>query len=111
MRVIDRKAAVAAYQERKVSPGVYVVRCPAADLAWVGQAADLATIWNRVSFMLRQDAHPNRSLQSTWNERRGEGFLCEPLEWLDEDTPAFARDRALSERLAHWAAALPAMKI
>ena len=108
---MDRKAAVAAYKERKVTPGVYVVRCRAAGLSWVGQAADLATIWNRVSFMLRQGAHPSRSLQSTWNERRGEGFLCEPLERLDEDTPAFARDRALSERLAHWAAALPATKI
>ena len=108
---MDRRAAAAAYKERKVVPGIYAVRCSAAGLCWVGQALDLATICNRVLFMLRHGAHPNRLLQATWSERRGEGFLCEPLERLDEEIPAFARDRALKERLAHWAAALSATKI
>ncbi len=111
MREMDRKAAVAAYKERKVAPGVYAIRCPAAGLCWVGQASDLATIWNRISFMLRQGAHPNRLLQSIWSERQGEGFVCEPLESLDEEVPAFAQDRVLKERFAHWAAALSALKV
>ena len=49
-----RKAAVAAYKERKAEPGIYAVRCMASGQAWVGGAPDLATIWNRVSFTLRQ---------------------------------------------------------
>jgi hypothetical protein len=108
---MDRKAAIAAYKEKKAAPGVYAIRCPAADLCWVGQASDLATIWNRISFMLRQGAHPNRLLQSTWSERQGQGFHCEPLESLDERVPAFAQDRALKERSIHWATALSALKI
>ena len=33
----DRKAAIAAYKERKTIAGVFVVRCAASGEAWVGQ--------------------------------------------------------------------------
>jgi hypothetical protein len=111
MRQTDRKAAAAAYKERKVAPGLYAVRHAAAGLCWVGHARDLATIWNRLSFTLRHGDHPNPQLQSLWNEGRGEGFVFEELERLDEDMLASARDRALKERLAHWVVARNALKI
>jgi len=61
--------------------------------------------------MLRNGAHPSRRLQSLWSERRGEGFLYEELERLDEKSLGVGRDRVLKERLAHWAAALSALKL
>jgi hypothetical protein len=108
---MDRKAAAAAYKERKVVSGVYAVRCSAMGLCWVGQAPDLSTIWSRVSFTLRHGSHPNRLLQSAWSDRRGEGFEYQELERLDEETAAAFRDRALRERVAHWIDALAAAKI
>jgi len=108
---VDRKAAAAAYKERKVAPGVYVIRCPAAGLCWVGQAQDLSTIWTRMSFTLRHGSHPNRRLQSLWSERGGDGFFYEELERLDEKSLGVGQDRALKERLAHWASALSAPKL
>jgi hypothetical protein len=38
----DRKAAIAAYKERKTVAGIYVIRCAASGGAWVGQAPNLA---------------------------------------------------------------------
>lgn len=111
MREMDRKAAAAAYKERKVAAGLYAVRHVSAGLCWVGQARDLATIWNRTSFTLRHGGHRNARLQSLWNERRGEGFSFEELERLEQDMLASAEDRALKERLAHWVVALNALKI
>lgn len=111
MRQANRKAATAAYKERKAAPGIYVIRCPAAGLCWVGQAPDVSTIWNRISFMLRNGGHPSRRLQSLWSERQGEGFLYEELERLDEKSLGVGQDRALKERLAHWVAALSALKL
>lgn len=111
MRQTDRKAAAAAYKERKVAPGIYAVRHPAAGLCWVGQARDLATIWTRTSFTLRHGGHPNAHLQSLWSEQRGEGFAFAELERLDDDMLASAQDRALKERLAHWVVALNALKV
>ena len=111
MRQMDRKTATAAYKERKVAPGFYAVRHASAGLCWVGQARDLATIWNRTSFTLRHGGHPNARLQSLWNEQRGEGFAFEEVERLDPDMLASAQDRALKERLAHWVVALSALKI
>ena len=60
----DRKAAIAAYKERKVIGGVYAVRCTATGEVWVGQWPNLATIQNRIWFTLRQGSHPNPDLQT-----------------------------------------------
>ena len=56
---LDRKAAVAAYKERKAIPGIYAVRCAATGQAWVGQTPDLTTVRNRIWFSLRQDCSRN----------------------------------------------------
>ena len=99
---IDRKAAIAAYKERKTIAGIFVVRCAASGQAWVGQAPNLETIQNRIWFSLRQGSHTCRSLQAAWNAH-GEAALsfaeCEPLE--DEES-AYVRNALLKERLLHW---------
>lgn len=104
----DRKAAIAAYKERKTIAGIYVVRCAASGEAWVGQAPNLETIQNRTWFTLRQGAHPCRSLQAAWNAH-GEAALtfgeCERLE--DEETD-YVRNALLKERVAYWRTELKA---
>lgn len=106
---MDRKAAAAACKERKVVAGIFAIRCAASGRSWVGRAPDLATIWNRTTFTLRQGSHPNRALQTAWRERNGDGFVCETLEPLDDDT--HPTERAVQARLAHWIAALPAARL
>jgi len=95
----DRKAAVAAYKERKADAGIYAVRCLPTGLRWIGRTPDLATARNRLWFTLRQGMHANRTLQAAWNELGADSFAFEPVESLDEETLAYVRDRVLKDRL------------
>jgi len=44
MKREQRKAAVAAYRERKAKAGIYAVVCHATGQRWIGRAADLDDI-------------------------------------------------------------------
>ena len=111
MKREDRKAAVAAYKERKADPGVYVVRCAASGQQWVGSVPDLRTIWNRLLFSLRQGAGQPPSLQRAWTEHGAESFAFEIVERLDAEDPAYDSARTLRDRASHWRAVLPAEAI
>lgn len=104
----DRKAAIAAYKERKSVAGIYLVRCQASGQAWVGQSPNLATIQNRVWFTLRFGSHPHRGLQQAWRDHGAEHFSFEIVEALEDEASAYVRNALLKERVAHWRAALPA---
>ena len=107
----DRKAALAAYRERKAVAGIYAVRCASTGECWVGATRDIEKIWNRVAFSLRSGASPHRNLQAVWNEQGAANFSFEALERLEAETLEFARDKALSERAAEWRARLGAATI
>jgi hypothetical protein len=111
MKREDKKAALAAYKERKAEPGVYVVRCTTTDQIWVGTAPELTAIWNCLSFSLRQGAQTPASLQAAWKEHGPENFTFEPVEALTDEQLVFGRDRMLKERRAHWCEALEAEAI
>ncbi|MEP9369409.1 GIY-YIG nuclease family protein [Xanthobacter sp. VNH20] len=104
MKSEARKAAVAAYRERKVKAGIYAVRCEPTGQCWLGRAPDLSTIQNRIWFSLRQGAHPRRALQAAWNSHGAEAFTFAPIERLDAEESAYVRDALLKERLDHWRA-------
>ena len=108
MGATDRKAAVAAYKERKVSAGIYVVRCTASGAVWVGAAPDLDTIRNRLWFQLRMNGCPYRTLQDAWNTHGADSLVLDVLERLDEETIPHIRTAQLRNRAAHWAGTLNA---
>ena len=111
MKRDDKKAALAAYKERKAEPGIYAVRCAPTGRVWIGAAPELSAIWNRVSFALRQGEQKPASLQAAWREYGPDSFTFEPLEALTDEQLVFGRDRMLKERLGHWAEKLGAEKI
>jgi hypothetical protein len=98
----SRKAAIAAYKERKIAAGIYVIRCMMLDRQWVGRADDLSTIWNRLSFELRHGGNQCRTLQAAWTAHGPAAFVFGEVERLDDEAIAYIRSRALKERLAHW---------
>ena len=104
----DRKAAIAAYKERKVIGGVYAVRCTATGEVWVGGWSNLATIQNRIWFTLRQGGHPNPDLQTCWQQNGAAHFRFDILEQIDAEASAYVRDAVLKERTAHWRSSLGA---
>ena len=97
-----RKAAIAAYKERKAAVGVFAVRCAPAGAIWVGRTRDLEKVWNRISFSLRTGADPRRDLQAAWNTHGFAGFAFEPLETLKDESLDFALQSTLDERTAFW---------
>jgi len=98
----ERRAAIAAYKERKAAIGIFAVRCAPAGAVWVGQTRDLDKVWNRISFSLRTGADPRRDLQAAWNAHGGAGFAFEPLETLKDESLDFALQSALDERTTFW---------
>ena len=108
MRHEDRRAAVAAYKERKVVAGIYLVRCLVTGGRWAGQAPDLSTIRNRVWFTLRHGSHRHHSLQAAWTTHGETAFAFAELERLDEKALEAGRERIMKARLAHWCAELGA---
>lgn len=108
---IDRKAAIAAYKERKTIAGIFVVRCAVTNEAWVGQAPNLETIQNRIWFALRQGSHPCRSLQAAWNAHGDAGLTVGECERLEDEENGYVRNALLKERALHWRTELKAEAI
>ena len=117
MKAEDKKAARAAYKERKSIAGVYALRCSATGEVWVGQARDVEKIWNRISFTLSSGGamRPSGSAQSgpeaAWKAHGETAFALEVLERLDEETFDFALRSTLDERAAFWREKLAAAPI
>jgi hypothetical protein len=111
MNVSDRKAAVAAYKERKAVAGIYAVRCTASGRVWVGRTPNLPAVPNRLWFTLRQGGHQSRSLQSEWERHGAESFAFEELERLEDEPIAYILDKRLKERAEHWRDRLDAKAI
>jgi hypothetical protein len=97
-----RKAAIAAYKERKSVAGVYALRCGPSGEVWVGATLNLDKIWNRIAFSLTTGADPHRALQAAWNAHGAASFAFEALERLKEEELTYVRDALLKARLAHW---------
>src|ERR1051325_4028100 len=100
----QRKAAIAAYKERKPAVGIYALRCCATGQVWVDQTLTLDTIRNRLWFSLRQGRRPLPGLQQAWSAHGGDSFAFEELERLPEDVPPYARDSLLAQRRDYWRA-------
>jgi len=109
--VTDREAAMAAYKERQSLCGIYALRCGPSGEVWVGYAADMEKIRNRLDFTLRSAATPHRELLEACRAHGAEAFSFEALEVREEekDEPGFARDAWRKARLAHWRETLGAM--
>jgi hypothetical protein len=107
----DRKAAIAAYKERKTFAGIYVVRCTATSETWVGQSPNLEKIQNRIWFSLRQDSHTCRSLQAAWTAYGPDSMTFAECERLEEEEIPYVRDALLKERVLHWRTELGAKVI
>ena len=98
----DRKAAIAAYKERKTVAGIFVIRSKASAEQWVGGAPNLEKVQNRIWFTLRQGSHNCRSLQAAWSAHGPDNLTFEACERLEEEATPYIRDALLKERMRHW---------
>jgi hypothetical protein len=111
MQRVDRKAAVAAYKERKIVAGIYAVRCVPTGQRWLGKAVELSRVQNGLWASLRMGTSYFKTLQAAWNEHGETAFVLEEVERLPDDVEPIAQPRFLKERLEHWKAELSAETI
>ena len=111
MNLASKKAAIAAYKERKTVSGIYAVRCVVSGQVWVGQAPNLETVRTRIWFGLRHRSSLNRDLQGAWNSHGADSILFEELERLDEGEMTYTSSAILRDRAAHWRSVLGARAI
>jgi hypothetical protein len=112
MRQEARKAAVAAFKERKGEPGIYALTCRPTGERWVGRAVDVASVENRLAFALRMASTPHRSLQAAARAHGAEAFAFEVVERIEEPDASPALVGAiLKRRLEHWRDAMRATAI
>jgi len=102
MKKTDRKAARAAYKQRKAPAGIYAVRFSNSDGVWVGKTADVTKIANRIRFTLDLGTSPRKSLQQAWNHHGAMNFVFEELERLGDDVDEISHERLLKDKLAQW---------
>lgn len=111
MDQVNKKAAIAAYKERKASAGIYAVRCVPTGDCWIGRAPDLGTIQNRLWFGLKLGSSPHRGLQAAWHTHGADQFTFEELERLADEELPYVREATLKRRLAYWREMLNAVVI
>ncbi len=111
MTGLNRKAAIAAYKERKPRIGIYAVRCGPTGEVWVGATHNLDSRRTSLWFALRQGSFPNPALQAAWNSHGAEAFACEPLEALATEDTDYLRQAGLNDRAEVWRATLSAQRL
>jgi hypothetical protein len=107
----DRKAAIAAFKERKRAWGVYAVICTATGEAWVGRSRHVDSQKNGLWFTLRMGSCLQRSLQAAWALHGEREFRFEELDRLAEDFPQLSAMDELRKRQSLWCARLQATAI
>ncbi|GKY89068.1 hypothetical protein [Sinisalibacter aestuarii] len=104
---LDRRAAKAAWRERKADWAVTSMRI--GDSVWVKLTPDPVALENRLRFMLKQGGAGLAPGMVAACKAHGE-VNFEVLERLDADLSDLARERVGEARLAHWQAALGARR-
>ena len=104
----QRKAAIAAYKEKKPVAGVYAVICTATGEVWVGQSRNLECRKNGLWFALRMGGSPYGAVQAAWLEHGEDHFRFEELDRLSEEGSELGRKDELNRRQSLWAARLRA---
>ena len=107
----ERKAAIAAYKERKPAWGVYAVICSTTGESWVGSSRHVDTQQNGLWFALRLGTSPHASLQAAWKQHGEREFRFEELERLRDDFSEYARVDELKKRQALWRSRLLALAL
>jgi hypothetical protein len=97
----QKRAAKAAWSERKADWAICIVRIGAA--MWVKAVSDAAALERRLSFVLRTGGANGApaGMQAAFRE---EGTVTvEVVERLDDGLSDMARETLVKDRIAHWA--------
>lgn len=101
---MDRKKELKQlYKETTVEAGIFQIKNLKNGKILIGSTRNIKTL-NGVKFMLQNNGHLNKELQTDWNQLGQEAFTIEVLEKLkkNEDDPYFNEKEALGKLEEKW---------
>ncbi len=78
----DKKQLKRNYQQTPRALGVFLIRNNLTDKVFVAAGLDLHGLINRHKFQLTNGSHPNKQLQTDWNESGSNNFAFEIVDEL-----------------------------
>jgi hypothetical protein len=93
----DNKQLKKRYQQTPRAMGVFLIRNNLNDKVLLGVGVDLQGVINRNKFQLSAGIHPNKLLQTDWNQQGGDNFS---FEIVDQLPPVRDQERDYREELA-----------
>jgi hypothetical protein len=103
----DRKAAIAAYKERKTFAGVFAIRCKASPQAWSARRPTWRRSRTGSGSRCARAATP-AAPAGGWTAHGPDSLTFEECERLEEEETPYIRDALLKERALHWRSQLNA---
>jgi hypothetical protein len=100
----SRKELIDAYKLMKVNVGVYQIKNTKNDKIFVDSCNNLKNRWMTIKMMLNDKRHPNRLLQTDWNELGEAAFAYEVLEEkeIEPDLSTLEKKNLLTDMRAKW---------
>jgi len=99
----DRKVLVREYLEAPRPAGVYRVRNTASGKSLLGSSPNVPGVLNRQRFQLQNGSHPDKELQSDWNDLGPDAFTFETLDLLKpSDDPGYDPSEDLRALKEMW---------
>ena len=81
---MNKKELIHNYKLTPKRMGIFQVRNLTNEKVFIGQTANLEGMLNRQEFQLKANGHPNKQLQSDYNELGADKFTFEILEELEQ---------------------------
>ncbi|WP_205666433.1 GIY-YIG nuclease family protein [Anaerosphaera multitolerans] len=78
----DRKKLIEEYKNRKPEMGIISLKCKETGESFLDISKDLKVAFNGILIRLKGNLHPNKKLQSLWNEYGESGFDLDILKVL-----------------------------
>lgn len=79
--------------------GVIAMTCTATGDSFLAVSQDISRAFNRYTFQLGANLHPNKKLQKLWNQYGGSGFDCSVVKLLDYEDGETNLKRKLDQLL------------
>lgn len=73
------------YKQMKSEMGIFAVRSKDNSVCFLETTQNLKGKMNRTKFQLQNGSHPNKEMQTEWNQRGESDFIIEILEKLEYD--------------------------
>jgi hypothetical protein len=89
-------------RKRKVSRGIFALRCTATRQVWIEASPNLDGTHNGLLFFLRNGLHRDPVLQAAWRTHGEQTFRWEVLERLDDNLSDVAALELLDTRRREW---------